>query len=506
MEWTNFTHEDASNKDASLPFGEPEVVRPKVTYTFSFGGVDSSRKEVVPELDETAVLLKEAYLRAKNSEGFAPLKMYWPSNLDLEALVAANPPKFCKKIKVDKLKHIINLILTLRPRDTGAPDEGYHVVPLSAKRLQKVIHNYEDYLHYLVDIGVIVRHNRYIPGVQCKGYRLADKYQNQPLVEDRIKDEKVVNAIISQKKQRESRAMEQHSALRHWLDYLELDYDGASAKLVTEGEEHKHQGKIDRIRNKDWFFKLDDKTGRLHSNLTGLPSILRPYLRCQGQPLEAIDMGSAQPYLAICLFDPYFYQGPVESNRITIRQLFDNFRNIDSSPDVFEQLSLDALRFLEKNNAPQEEIEKYVSWVESGDFYQKFASHLEAEYGGKIAFDRKRIKVLMFKVLNSKDKGYMTRPKRLFKATFPFIYEIFHLLKRISHNHLAILLQALEAHIVLKRIVGRIARERPDVPVYTIHDCVPTISEHIEYIKSIMSEELYQAVGLYPPLKIESWE
>lgn len=485
---------------ASLPFGEPKMDK----CLFSF---DSNEKGINATVDDTDAFLKEIYLGVVNSSEVTSMKMYWPVNLDLESLLAANPPKFCKKVKIDNFKHIINLILTLRSREIKTHRSQFPFVPLSAKLLQKVIHNYQDYLQYLVDVDVLVRYNRYIPREQCKGYRLADKYQNQAIIEDSIIDEKVIKVIASEKKQRESRAEEKYPALRHWIECTEFDYDGAYRTMLKEGLGYRHERQLCRFQNRDWYFKVDDKAGRLHTSVNGLPKIYRPFLTYQEKHLKAIDMSSAQPYLATCLFYPYFYQIAVESTpRITIQQLFGNFRNAKSSPEVFEQLSLNVLQFLEKNEIPQEEVKKYIEWVESGKFYQRFASHLQNESGGGIVFDNDKIKRIMFKVLNSKDKGYITRAKRLFKDTFPFIYEVFYLLKRRSHKHVSHLLQAMEAHIILDRVVGRITRECPDVPLYTVHDCVATIPEHIEYVKRVMSEELYQAVGLYPPLKIESWE
>lgn len=96
--------------------------------------------------------------------------------------------------------------------------------------------------------------------------------------------------------------------------------------------------------------------------------------------------------------------------------------------------------------------------------------------------------------------------KTIFKSLFPLHSKVFYGLKKKAHNHLPILLQAIEAHIVLDLIVERITREQPNVRLFTIHDCVATIPEHVEYIKSVMFEMLYQAVGIPPTLKPEYWQ
>jgi hypothetical protein len=43
------------------------------------------------------------------------------------------------------------------------------------------------------------------------------------------------------------------------------------------------------------------------------------------------------------------------------------------------------------------------------------------------------------------------------------------------------------------------------VPVFTIHDSIATTTEHVEWVKGIMQEELTNAIGIPPTLKEEQW-
>ena len=45
----------------------------------------------------------------------------------------------------------------------------------------------------------------------------------------------------------------------------------------------------------------------------------------------------------------------------------------------------------------------------------------------------------------------------------------------------------------------------PHVPVFTIHDSIATTTEHVEWVKGIMQEELTNAIGVSPSLTIEHW-
>jgi len=58
---------------------------------------------------------------------------------------------------------------------------------------------------------------------------------------------------------------------------------------------------------------------------------------------------------------------------------------------------------------------------------------------------------------------------------------------------------------VINVICRRIGKERPDLPLFTIHDCVVTTFGNEAYVKSVMEEELFDFVGSKPMIKVELW-
>jgi hypothetical protein len=48
-------------------------------------------------------------------------------------------------------------------------------------------------------------------------------------------------------------------------------------------------------------------------------------------------------------------------------------------------------------------------------------------------------------------------------------------------------------------------RERPDLPLFTIHDPVGTTPEHAEYVRGVVMRE-FAALGLSPTLKREIYQ
>lgn len=101
---------------------------------------------------------------------------------------------------------------------------------------------------------------------------------------------------------------------------------------------------------------------------------------------------------------------------------------------------------------------------------------------------------------------------RQIEREFPEVAEVVTAMKRRNilrekkdprpYRYLACVLQLFESTIMIYRVCGRILQERPDVPIWPIHDCIMTTAPHKEYVRRIMLEE-FVALGISPALKEE---
>ena len=135
-------------------------------------------------------------------------------------------------------------------------------------------------------------------------------------------------------------------------------------------------------------------------------------------------------------------------------------------------------------------------------------------------FDKAKMKEMTFQVFYSDNKFFHqdgswedpktktrpdAKPKRLFEAAFPTLAKVFRAYKEKDNNNLPRLLQQIESTLVLKHIVPRIASERSDLPIFTIHDNVVTTVGNEAYVERIMREEIERLTGLQPKFGIEYW-
>jgi len=262
----------------------------------------------------------------------------------------------------------------------------------------------------------------------------------------------------------------------------------------------------EKIRDQDFFFHVDGTVNRLHTNLTGCKSELRNFITYAGMELVSIDLKNSQPWISTILFNPNFYESTA-----TPTILF-NISNISLYSPSLQSLLPSTLIILVKNELTLNSLGKpdvllYLEKVLDGTLYDYLADEINRRHGILIT-SRKEIKRIIFTVMFS-DNRFIGQEqawaKKMFKEIFPSVYEIFKLIKRKSASALPILLQRMEAKLMLNHIASRISKEYPDLPIFTIHDSIVCPLGMEQYVSSVILEESLSYIGSVPMLSVENW-
>jgi hypothetical protein len=432
-------------------------------------------------------------------------------------------------------------------------------VELFAYQLQEnTAHNYKDYLSYLIKHNLIERapwrYKKGDPqrGIKGKafGYRLYLPYENNqdiklvPIVGEVYKKQR--KPLIKHWSTYKKSVYRKHPVLSQWFENLEIDIAGCRKWIDSHPEYQLIVGairgdvtgmpqkplkrlralySIDRVQRKDFHFSIDDKGGRFHSNLTSFKSELRNFLTWKGHKLVSVDIKNSQPLLSLMILDANWYM--VSSERLTHHQFPSipnpyiqqyTATNPIESPSLILSSSItynmieEFLQIIENKD-----IIKYKEIVNSGEFYKRL--HEEVFKNNK-PFDKEKVKEMTFQILYSHKKFFhqdgdwmdpITKkrpnalPKRLFKKAFPSVFKVLEDYKNKNKRYLSLLLQQIESTLILKHIVPRIASERPDLPIFTIHDSVVTTVGNEAYVEQVMAEEIKRLTGLEPKFGIEYW-
>jgi hypothetical protein len=153
------------------------------------------------------------------------------------------------------------------------------------------------------------------------------------------------------------------------------------------------------------------------------------------------------------------------------------------------------------------DVSTFVDAVSKGNFYELLSKMIKQEMNLSIT-DRKELKAIVFLVLFT-DNRFIGQddaaPKKIFRELFPTIYRLFALIKKRDKSILPRILQTIESHLMLKVIAKRISIERPDLPIFTIHDSIATTVGNEDYVQKVMQEELTKHIGHPPTLSVEYW-
>lgn len=448
--------------------------------------------------------------------------IYWeiPSSIDLEGFLKKHPPTF--KYKIDHFYYIIDYISRGMEREDLDDNGGF--VNVNAAQLQDANHNYKRYLDHLLKHHFLRTDMKYIVGKKSKGFQI-NLYKSHKAT---IKNIEIENWTIRRNKIAEYKASQEqlkqtskcYPHLTKWFnEKLQVDIQGAEQEVeqlfpeptgairgTRKGKSgiwnkrYKAMYSIHKFARQEFYYGLDDNVGRFHSNLTNIKRELRNYITYDSKKLVNVDIKNSQPLFSTLLLTKKFWtenKGELLSI-YHFPSLFTNLSKLNTNHYYIIML----VKALEKAN--NQLLSEYIEYVNSGEFYKKISHKL---YPSR-TFDKQAIKEMFYKLFFSKNRviqGYNAKPKRDFRTHFPKIYEIFSIVKRKDYRTLAQLLQRIESNVMIQNVAKRISEEKPDLPIFTIHDSIATTVGNEDYVASVIKEEVLKLTGLQVKLGKEYW-
>lgn len=151
--------------------------------------------------------------------------------------------------------------------------------------------------------------------------------------------------------------------------------------------------------------------------------------------------------------------------------------------------------------------------VRTGKLYKFIANHFTGHFIMKDGFDRfdsrNKAKVEMLRIMyfDSKKAEYQFyKPFKRFQQIFPAEAKVITALKSRRYEDFPILLQSLEAQIMLKEIALIVSKELPEAPLFTIHDSLLTIEKYKAHVKQIMTGVYRKHLGFDPAIEVKNLE
>ena len=436
--------------------------------------------------------------------------LYLPNNLDIDQILEENPPKF--KFKRDKFVYILSLIYSIPAQKKDKIENYSGFTPISKSILGSVIKDYKQYIGHLKELNIVEEDSHYIVGEKSRGLRFTEVYR-KPVKPVTITDWCLIKNIVYLRKNIDKTKTQELHYLRKWfLDgKLNVNIDAARTYLTDEWKKDLENPEIlhpdirlnsrilpiERLnsKSKNPLFFVDKTAGRLHTNFTQLKSELRKYVSYDGKILCSVDISNSQPYLLNSLLSKELYERNDMKDRIRRTNL--TLRNADI-------IKLDSLI---DSISQKEDVILFRELINSGQFYEKFGEVLHSRGIIDSNFLREKAKEITFCTIFNKNNAIKyVEAIQIFENLFPNVYKVIKSVKKGHHPTLAIILQNLEAELILHKTCKVISEEHPEIPLFTLHDSIITTEENKDIVQAKMIEILSQNLNYEPNLKVEEWK
>lgn len=477
------------------------------------------------------------------------MKAILPFDLDFDKHIRDFPPNDFgfKKFNRDHGLYILSQIILVPAQNKDIADRMKNgEAPLYSTFLRKVVTDYNRYLEYFLVTGMIVSDRKFRPKIffgkdaSSRCYAFSGDYSSHRV--QTIDFSKKFSVNQKRKQNKEFKALNRkYRHLIRWLwpechliideqaaqDFLTMRFEAQKANPLLRDKysdpvtgrtkekdpliQYRHaKANVYNLLGNDIRCTVDATVGRMHTVLTNMKSDLRHFITLNGERLVSIDITNSQPYLSTSLFNREIYEtkGRDKQNRLKIKKI---------NPQIQEEINNNPLMLLNIEELFDSEDFKLFSLLVSEDTDAKRADYVgkdiytymcEAQFErtGISQVSRAEMKVGMFEVLFSKN-AYRPNSgaKKIFSELFPSVSQFFIQLKKTNHALLPILLQSIEAHIILNLISKKIAKLHPKAPLFTIHDSITTTEAYSSIVREIMKNELTSIIGLSPKLKTELW-
>lgn len=448
-----------------------------------------------------------------------------PANLDLSSFVPVHYRSDKKLNVLEGMYYITSLCIpdTLeKHKYEQLQDDGFTY--LCGSLLCKILGTgYNTPLSLLVQNNILVANNYYINGKQCKGYRLNPAYITET-VEHELKAPGIKKRLQNYHRQAHKQQAKRLSDVEHvtkWLtpEHLKIDIEAAhnyiefyragliqhlnrsSFKKQEQYNEARqrilhrteHQKLITRTIHDGNFNVLRDDAGRLYTPLTAIKKELRNFIIVKGEQLCSVDISASQPYLFQLLFSSSFWQ---TKDSLSLYNINRDLYYLAKKRGIIKQVLTTI--YSAKNRAFQN-----IDWEK--DFYTLLADQVKSKDVKTLeefATRSKTKQTTMYLLYDTYAKKQPTYYK-VFKSLYKNEVELMDIIKQAGKSVLPLILQAIEAELVLNRVSKELSSLINDAPFYTVHDSIYTQKENLLMLKNVMKKELSDVVGTSPGLKVE---
>lgn len=392
------------------------------------------------------------------------------------------------------------------------------------------VSNCNQYMDWLIEKNVIELTDNHSACYSSRKYRFSEFIMSLLEKDSEIIMTELENLdsgnIVLEKSIQESSVYAENKHLLKWFDdKLVIDFEGAKTyiqDLIFYESEYfdlkfkkvhwNHQ--ILALHHKVFYATRNEESDfRLHTVLMSLKKIFKPFVTYDGQKIIGYDLKNSQPFFLVFLIES------IMNNNSKI----DNILDRTYSKYYYNTYMLQKITQTLCSKEFQREYKMFKSWVLDGRIYENMTEiitpdkHLGRYYTYKYD-ERLECKVreihdslrgmmkgvfftLLFCGVKTKDKHYNT-----FKRAFPNLVGLIEIFKMKKNSNFSKLLQNIESECIIDFVSREIAKEYPEMPLFSIYDSLSTTENYAPILEDLMPKYIFEYTGLTPKIEEGKWK
>ncbi len=469
-----------------------------------------------------------------------------PEELFIDELQELYPTDDLKAFHKDKVYAVCDCIIRGMSRldaDNFHPqkDEPYFV-PLSTKVLKKLLGGncYIGILEWMVTAGIIIPDGSWQTGVVAQGYRFTDYFLDLDYTWKTVTCETLLKKDFSDcfdNKYHFQPAVVKK--LKKWFDGKKLKINSKDAYKIIDARkdadivaakrnvEKLRQAriramldkmKIENFEKGDFHLSQDGFGYRVHTALTQLPKEFRSLVTYDGKPMVEVDLSCSQLFFSCFLLNyRHWRTAKFKTYKEFTKELWNNVSILSNSNSSVYSNTIMCISSLEMSHGQGLQRHEFLKKCCEGLLYESVVDRLDENNfpaGWDYQRKRKHVKKLLLDQLfanpaNPEHKGlYCAANKPIldaFTALYPEVMHVYLQIKQCYFKDLCRLLQRTESIAMIGFVCKRLQKEYPQIPLFTLHDCLITTADNEDIIMKVMQEEITKYVGFTPKMKPKRW-
>jgi hypothetical protein len=400
----------------------------------------------------------------------------------------------------------------------------------------------------LVASGVLQCDGKYEIGEKSFWYRLAPRWLAEPFV-GTMPSASAGKGGLRAEAERELRCdptiTEPHiiEHLEGRLGRLEIDEEETMQTIdgIADPGSCRHAELVaGAIKSGDPAYRwmIECRYGRMHSVATQMPRVLRPALRMDGERMAEIDVGATQPTIVGVMAARAQARGRAGERASSEEErpgdgqqhaaggrraggrgahslmtpAFTPVLDIEHDSmypdDCFDELSHHCDhattkipgRVIHASNLPSD-LAEYLDACVSNRYHEEFADTIGMPCETPV--ERAAVKRASCWLLMGEPAAGCPQWRR-YAERWPSAAGYLERIKRGDYRRAAHLFQRVESDLVIRGACAILARERPEIPIITIHDCIMTTERYVGVVVEALQRP-WKELGVIPALKIQRY-